>query len=137
MTKQVDYYTIIQVDPGADGEVIDAAYRRLAAKYHPDRDRSPGATERMVRLNAAYEVLSNPEKRRAYDESRNGSDFGGPREAAQEMVKRQVSSWVATMAISVVMLVLATGLSRFGARMIVPVILLGLLFLLLMMRRRG
>ncbi len=66
----MDYYTILQVDPRADPEVIQAAYRRLAAKYHPDVDPSSGATERMKLLNAAYEVLSDPEKRMEHDMSR-------------------------------------------------------------------
>ena len=67
MTQEPDYYAILQVDPRAEQEVIQAAYRRLAAKYHPDVDPSPKSTEKMMVLNAAYEVLSNPGKRRAYD----------------------------------------------------------------------
>ncbi len=71
MNKDVDYYAILQVDPRADVEVIQAAYRRLAAKYHPDTNPTPKATEMMKALNAAYEVLSHPEKRKAYDLSRS------------------------------------------------------------------
>lgn len=70
MKPELDYYAILQVDARAEIEVIQAAYRRLAAKYHPDVDPSPEASERMKLLNAAYEVLSNPEKRKAYDLSR-------------------------------------------------------------------
>ncbi len=70
MRQEPDYYTVLQVDPGAEGEVSQAAYRRLAAKYHPDVAPSPGALERMKLLNAAYQVLSDPEKRKAYDLSR-------------------------------------------------------------------
>jgi preprotein translocase subunit Sec63 len=68
--QEPDYYAILQVDPRAEAEVIQAAYRRLAAKYHPDVAASPEATEKMKLLNAAYEVLSHPEKRKAYDRSR-------------------------------------------------------------------
>ena len=75
MSSLPDYYAILQVDPRAEKEVIEAAYRRLAAKYHPDRNRSPEAAEKMKRINAAYDVLSNPEKRAAYDAVRH---FGGP-----------------------------------------------------------
>lgn len=64
-----DYYAILQVHPEADKEVIDAAYRRLAAKYHPDVSASPDAAERMKQLNEAYEVLSDPARRMAYDRS--------------------------------------------------------------------
>ncbi|MFQ5827329.1 MAG: DnaJ domain-containing protein, partial [Dehalococcoidia bacterium] len=54
------------------------AYRRLAAKYHPDVASSPEAPERMKLLNAAYEVLSHPEKRTAYDRSRAVRRAPGP-----------------------------------------------------------
>ena len=66
MNQEPDYYAVLQVDPQAEKEVIQAAYRRLAAKYYPDVDPSLGASERMKLLNAAYEVLSDPEKRKAY-----------------------------------------------------------------------
>ena len=61
---------MLQVSRGAEPEVIDRAYRALSLKYHPDvvsdtsRDR---ATERMQSINAAYAVLGDPGKRRAYD----------------------------------------------------------------------
>lgn len=91
MKQQPDYYTVLQVDPQAEIEVIQAAYHRLAAKYHPDVDPSPGATEKMKLLNAAYEVLSHPEKRRAYDISRAGPRWqGGP---APRATPRQWPAW--------------------------------------------
>jgi len=65
-----DYYRILQLDPAAEPEVIQAAYRGLAAKYHPDRYREPDATVRMQRINEAYGVLSDPAKRYDYDRSR-------------------------------------------------------------------
>lgn len=65
-----DYYDILQVSPTAEKEVIEAAYRKLAQKYHPDINKSPEAEEKMKRINAAYEVLSDPAKRAAHDASR-------------------------------------------------------------------
>ncbi|MCL0047949.1 DnaJ domain-containing protein [Dehalococcoidia bacterium] len=65
-----DYYAVLQVHPQADREVIGAAYRRLAAKYHPDVNPSPDAADKMKQLNEAYEVLSDPARRAAYDRSR-------------------------------------------------------------------
>ena len=62
-----DYYDILQVSPSAEPEVIEAAYKRLARKYHPDVDRDPAATERMRDLNEAYEMLSDPAGRAEYD----------------------------------------------------------------------
>lgn len=66
-----DYYKILQVDPSAEPEVIASVYKRLAQKYHPDKNKSPSATRRMQEINEAYEVLSDPVKRAQYD-SGNG-----------------------------------------------------------------
>lgn len=62
-------YQVLQVDPAADPEVIDAAFRRLALKYHPDRSTVPDAAERMRELLDAKACLADPVKRRAYDAS--------------------------------------------------------------------
>lgn len=73
MARQLDYYTILQVHPVAEKEVIDAAYRKLAAKYHPDVSHDSNTAERMKQINAAYEVLSDPVKRTSYDATRHAS----------------------------------------------------------------
>jgi len=65
--KGPTYYQVLQVDPAADPEVIDAAFRRLALKYHPDRSAVPDAADRMRQLLEAKACLSDPAKRRAYD----------------------------------------------------------------------
>jgi DnaJ domain len=62
-----NWYQVLQVDPQAEPEVLEAAYRRLARKYHPDVATSPGADTRMKEINAAYEVLRHPRRRAAYD----------------------------------------------------------------------
>ena len=72
MTPPADYYESLQVTPTADPEVIQAAYRRLALKYHPDVYHGADAQERMSILNQAYSVLSNPAQRAAYDRQRGG-----------------------------------------------------------------
>lgn len=64
----VDYYQVLGVPSDADQAAIKAAYRKLALKYHPDRN--PGdksAEERFKQINEAYAVLSDPEKRSRYD----------------------------------------------------------------------
>jgi hypothetical protein len=61
------YYQVLQVDPAAEPEVIEAAFRRLALKYHPDTSTNPNASARMRDLLEAKNVLSDPAKRRAYD----------------------------------------------------------------------
>jgi curved DNA-binding protein CbpA len=68
MLELIDYYVVLQVDPSAEPEVVRAAYRALAQKYHPDVD--GGAAERMVAINRAWDVLCNPETRAMYDRSR-------------------------------------------------------------------
>ncbi len=81
-----NYYEIMQVDEMAEGAVIAAAYKALAAKYHPDRNTSADATRRMQALNEAYEVLSDPHKRAEYDRQRplrrNGQTNGYSQPAA-------------------------------------------------------
>lgn len=59
MSDQQTYYTILQVDPLAEQEVIEAAYRRLSRKYHPDVNSAPEAAERMRTINLAHATLSN------------------------------------------------------------------------------
>lgn len=63
-----DYYKILGVEKTADAKAIKQAYRRLARKHHPDMNPgSKAAGERFKEINEAYEVLSDPEKRRRYD----------------------------------------------------------------------
>ena len=62
-----DYYEILQVHPSAEPEVIEAAYKKLASKYHPDRNPSPAAPEKMKKINLAHDVLADPEQRARYD----------------------------------------------------------------------
>ena len=62
-----DYYRILGVDRNADDKTIKSAYRRLARKHHPDVAKTKDATERFKEISEAYEVLSDPEKRRRYD----------------------------------------------------------------------
>jgi curved DNA-binding protein CbpA len=76
MSDQIDPYKILQVDSEAEDEVITAAYRRLARKYHPDLAASSDAADRMTRINAAWELIGDPAKRAAYDRSKLGGSAG-------------------------------------------------------------
>lgn len=67
MPPAKDYYRLLQVDPAAPIEAIEAAYRRLAREAHPDLNDSPDATRRMQELNEARAVLRDPLKRAAFD----------------------------------------------------------------------
>ena len=70
MASPIDAYKTLQVDPEAEDEVIQAAYRRLAQKYHPDRQPDDEGVQRMVAINAAWELLRDPARRAAYDATR-------------------------------------------------------------------
>jgi DnaJ-class molecular chaperone len=63
----IDFYTILGVSQYAKYREIKAAYRRLALKYHPDRNSSTFAEDAIKRINAAFEILSDKDKRRQYD----------------------------------------------------------------------
>jgi len=63
-----DYYEVLGVGKEADPKEIKSAYRKLALKYHPDRSEEPDAEERFKEISEAYAVLSDPDKRRQYDQ---------------------------------------------------------------------
>jgi len=69
MATERDYYEILNVERRADGEQIKRAYRKLAMKYHPDRNPDDKeAEQRFKEASEAYEVLADPEKRKRYDQ---------------------------------------------------------------------
>jgi DnaJ-class molecular chaperone len=84
-----DYYKTLGVGRSADEKAIKTAYRKLARKYHPDVAKDKSATERFQEITEAYEVLSDPEKRRRYDtlgpdwerQAQAGAGAGGGRTA--------------------------------------------------------
>ncbi|KAJ8383015.1 hypothetical protein SKAU_G00037930 [Synaphobranchus kaupii] len=65
--KCKDYYEVLAVGKEASEDELKKAYRKLALKFHPDKNHAPGATEAFKKIGNAYAVLSNPEKRKQYD----------------------------------------------------------------------
>ncbi|KZV46478.1 dnaJsubfamily A member 3, mitochondrial [Dorcoceras hygrometricum] len=66
-TSSSDYYSVLNVGRNATLQEIKSSYRKLARKYHPDMNKGPGAEEKFKEISAAYEVLSDDEKRSVYD----------------------------------------------------------------------
>src|SRR5215208_5440619 len=74
-----DLYKVLGVTREASQEEIRRSYRKLAREHHPDANRDdPKAEERFKEIQHAYEILSNPEKRRQYDEGPRAFFGGGP-----------------------------------------------------------
>ncbi len=68
MSKQRDYYEVLGVDRGASADAIRKAYRKLARQYHPDVNKAADASKKFSEVQEAYDVLSDAEKRKAYDQ---------------------------------------------------------------------
>ena len=66
-TNKRDFYEVLGVSRSASEDELKKAFRRLAKQYHPDTNKEQGAEARFIEINEAYEVLSDPQKRAAYD----------------------------------------------------------------------
>ena len=67
-TNKRDYYDVLGVERNASDEEIKRSFRKLALQYHPDRNQDSDATEKFKEINEAYQILSDPQKRSAYDQ---------------------------------------------------------------------
>ena len=68
MSSKRDYYEVLGVGRGASAQEVKSQYRKMALKFHPDRNKSPEAAEHFKEVSEAYAVLSEPEKRKLYDQ---------------------------------------------------------------------
>ena len=84
-----DFYEVLGVKKGASKEEIKSAYRKMAMANHPDRNKAPDAEEKFKEINEAYEVLSNDQKKSAYDQyghaafDPSSGGFGGTTHTSQ------------------------------------------------------
>src|ERR1035437_4098585 len=67
MATERDYYTVLGVPRTASDGEVKRAFRKLAQQWHPDVNRDSGADERFKEINESYQVLSDPQRRQAYD----------------------------------------------------------------------
>ncbi len=109
---QKDYYRILQVHPDAEPDVVQAAYRRLARKHHPD---SGGEPARMQELNEAYAVLADAAQRHAYDRWYR-LRRPGPAPAASSPAYTLLRNLMPTILTLIVLALLVLDLLRLGLR---------------------
>ncbi|MER3433138.1 MAG: molecular chaperone DnaJ [Leptolyngbya sp. ERB_1_1] len=73
-TDTLTHYQVLDLDPTATQSQIKQAYRRLAKQFHPDSNRVTASHDKISRINAAYEILGDPQSRRSYDQQLRYSD---------------------------------------------------------------
>jgi DnaJ-class molecular chaperone len=85
-----DHYATLGVAANAAPELIKAAYRKKATQFHPDKNPSPDAASRFREVQEAYEVISDPERRKAYDDYRQRSLIDDPLAIAREISAKYI-----------------------------------------------
>lgn len=82
-----DYYAVLGVEADASDNTLKSAWRRKASEFHPDKNTAPDAAEKFRETQQAYEVLSDPLQRRAFDENRRRSLLDNPLDTANAIWK--------------------------------------------------
>ena len=85
-----DHYEKLGVSPGTTTDLIKAAYRKKAAQYHPDKNQAPDAAMRFREVQEAYEVLSDAERRKAFDDYRQRSLIEDPLAVARDISSKYI-----------------------------------------------
>ncbi len=79
-----NHYQTLEISVHSTSDEIKRAYRRLAKQFHPDRQTDSASHDRIVAINAAYEILGDPQRRQQYDEQLNAGSFGNRNKRAAE-----------------------------------------------------
>ena len=87
-----NYYAVLGLESDASATAIKTAYRKKASELHPDKNSDADAPERFRDVQQAYELLADPAKRNAYDESRRRSLLENPLQTAEEIWKTYMSN---------------------------------------------
>lgn len=95
-----DYYTILGLSKSASEDEIKKAYRKMALKYHPDKNSSPYADEQFKKINEANEVLSDPQKKEIYDKF--GEEGLKPGRPGPDIPKRKAPARVSDLPVSLI-----------------------------------
>lgn len=85
-----DHYEKLGLSPSATAELIKAAYRKKATQYHPDKNQAPEAALRFREVQEAYEVLSDAERRKVFDDYRQRSLIEDPMATAREISSKYI-----------------------------------------------
>jgi curved DNA-binding protein CbpA len=88
-----NYYEILGLDADASVAQIKAAYKKLAQKYHPDKNKDAGTEHMFANIKRAYDVLSNPNKRRSYDAGDSNYEVDITRKAV-EIIAQGISQFI-------------------------------------------
>lgn len=89
-----DHYTALGLNSAATLADIKKAFRQKASFYHPDRNTADDAAARFIQMQEAYDVLSDADRRQAYDDNRRRNLLDNPLETAQEIWRTYVKSVV-------------------------------------------
>ena len=85
-----DHYEKLGLSPSATAELVKAAYRKKAAQYHPDKNQAPDAALRFREVQEAYEMLSDAERRKVFDDYRQRSLIEDPLAVAREISSKYI-----------------------------------------------
>jgi curved DNA-binding protein len=108
-----NYYCVLNIGSTADAAAIKAAFRHLARRYHPDLAKNARAARRFPEIREAYEILSDPEKRRQYDQAYRAQTAVRPAESGRKSpkIRARARSGSAALGITLDLLGVRVGLA--------------------------